>query len=219
MVCHVEHATSLPCLNTFCLQLTSVQYDPLDQVVALVQECGHGCFIAKADFKDAFPLIPIKPQVYHLLGMPWQGQFYHDQVFPMGSAISCQTFECFRWAVQWILLQHFTVDSVTHLLGDFIFVNANDSVCRNYLQSFEQLSQPPGVPLNQDKRGLPCQIVYCNNCIEVATLQLELRLPTDKIEKATLFVTRLAKCHTVTLRDLRVVIIMYLRFLWSCHSV
>ena len=75
--------------------------------------------MTKADIKDAFPLIPIK--------------VFPDQVFPMGSAISCQTFERFRWAVQWILLQHFAVDSVKYLLGDFIFVNANDSYCRNYL--------------------------------------------------------------------------------------
>ena len=58
----------------------SVQYEIRDQVVALVQECGQGCFIAKADIKDAFRLIPIKPQVYYLLGMTWHGQFYHDKV-------------------------------------------------------------------------------------------------------------------------------------------
>ena len=122
-------------------QFTCVQYETLDQVVSLVQECGQGCFIAKADIKDAFRLIPIKPQDYHLLGMTWHGKFYHDKVFPMGSAISCQTFDRFSRAVQWILQQHFVVDTVTHLLGDFIFVSAHRSVCRNYLLSFERFSQ------------------------------------------------------------------------------
>ena len=187
-------------------QFTCVQYETLDQVVSLVQECGQGCFIAKADTKDAFRLIPIKPQDYHLLGMTWHGLFYHDKVLPMGSAISCQTFERFSRAVQWILQQHFAVDSVTHLLDDFIFVSAHQSVCRNYLLSFEQLSQQLGIPLNQDKRCLPstCQIVYG---IEVDTLKLELRLPVEKIAaKATLLLDRLAKRRTVTLRELQVVI-------------
>ncbi|KAK2172939.1 hypothetical protein NP493_919g01022 [Ridgeia piscesae] len=99
-------------------QFTCVQYETLDQVVSLVQECGQGCFIPKADIKDAFRLIPIKPQDYHLLGMTWHGLFYHDKVLPMGSAISCQTFERFSRAVQWILQHHFAVDSVTHLLDE-----------------------------------------------------------------------------------------------------
>ena len=92
-------------------QFTCVQYETLDQVVSLVQECGQGCFIPKADIKDAFRLIPIKPQDYHLLGMTWHGLFYHDKVLPMGSAISCQTFERFSRAVQWILQHNFAVDS------------------------------------------------------------------------------------------------------------
>ena len=35
-------------------QFTSVQYETLDHVVDLVQDCGQDCFIAKADIKDAF---------------------------------------------------------------------------------------------------------------------------------------------------------------------
>ena len=183
-------------------QFTSVQYETLDHVVDLVHECGQGCFIAKADIKDAFRLIPINPQDYHLLGMTWNGQFYYDKVLPMGSAISCQTFERFSRAVQWILQQQFAVDSVTHLLDDFIFVSENESVCHTYLQSFEQLSLHLGIPLNQEKTCLPstCQTVYG---IEVDTLKLELRLPADKLAKATMLVDRLAKRRTVTLRDLQ----------------
>ena len=48
--------------------------------------------------------------------------------------------------------------------------------------------------------------------IEVDTLKLELRLPVEKIAKATLLVDRLAKRRTVTLRELQVVI----RFLSFC---
>ena len=70
------------------------------------------------------------------------------------------------------------VDSVRHFLDDFIFVNANESVCLNYILSFELLSQKLGIPLNHDKSCLPstCQIVYG---IEVDTLKLELRLPAN----------------------------------------
>ena len=133
MVCHFEHAISLPYLD-YCLQLTSVQYETVDQVVALVQECGQGCFIAKADIKDAFRPIPNKPQICHLLGMTWQEQFYHDKVLPMGCAISCQTFEPFSSAAQWTLVLVLQLMTVSHIcwMISYLFMQMNRYVAMTF---------------------------------------------------------------------------------------
>ena len=81
-------------------EFTTVQYETLDRVVELVRSCGRNCLIAKADIQEAFRLIPIRSQDYPLLGFTWQGKYYHDKVLPMGSAVSCQTFERFSRAQQ-----------------------------------------------------------------------------------------------------------------------
>ena len=183
-------------------EFTTVQYESLDRVVELVMSCGPRCLIAKADIQEAFRLIPIRPQDYPLLGFTWQGIFYHDKVLPMGSAVSCQTFEHFSRALQWILQSHFNVVNVTHLLDDFIFVGSyNEPTCLNSLLSFENLAQEMCIPLNKTKRCLPatCQIVYG---IEIDTNAMQLRLPQEKLAKALSLVNRMAKCRKVILRDL-----------------
>ena len=164
--------------------------------------CGPRCLNAKADIQEAFRLIPIRPQDYPLLGFTWQGIFYHDKVLPMGSAVSCQTFEHFSRALQWILQSHFNVVNVTHLLDDFIFVGSyNEPTCLNSLLSFENLAQEMCIPLNKTKRCLPAtyQIVYG---IEIDTNAMQLRLPQEKLAKALSLVNRMAKCRKVILRDL-----------------
>ena len=183
-------------------EYTTVQYESLDIVIDLVRSCGHNSLVAKADIQDAFRLVPIRPQDYPLLGFTWNGMFYHDKVLPMGSAVSCQTFERFSRALQWILQTHFGVSKVTHLLDDFIFFGpCNESTCLTSLLSFEKLSQDIGIPLNHGKRCLPstCQIVYG---IEIDTAVMELRLPEDKLTKATSLVNRITNRRKVTLKDL-----------------
>ena len=94
----------------------------------------------------------------------------------MGFAVSCQTFERFSRALQWILQTHFIVLRVTHLLDDYIFFgSANESTCLHSLLSFERLADDIGIPLNTGKRRPPsrCQVVYG---IEIDTTTMELRL-------------------------------------------
>lgn len=59
--------------------------------------------MAKTDIEVAFRIIPICPFDYHLLGFSWQGQFYFDKCLPMGASSSCQIFEKFSVALQWIM--------------------------------------------------------------------------------------------------------------------
>ena len=128
--------------------------------------------------------------------------FYHDKVFPMGSSVSCQTFERFSRAIQWILQSAFHVSQVTHFLDDFNFVGpANEPTCLNSLLSFESLSATLGIPLNEGKRCLPstCQVIYG---IEIDTTIMQVRLPTEKLVKATSLINRIYKCRKVVLRNL-----------------
>ena len=83
----------------------------------------------------------------------------------MGSAVSCQTFERYSRALQWILKKHFNVLRVTHLLDDYniiFFGPANKLTCLHSLLSFEYLEDDICIPLNAGKRcpRSTCQVVY-----------------------------------------------------------
>lgn len=43
-------------------------------------ETCPNCFLAKTDVKNAFRLVPIRPEDYDLLGIYWQGLIVHNFV-------------------------------------------------------------------------------------------------------------------------------------------
>lgn len=98
---------------------SAVQYDSIDQVVALVQKFGRECLMAKTDIEDAFRIIPIHPADYYLLGFTWEGQYYYDKCLPMGASSSCQIFESFSFALQWVMENVFNALGMSHILDDF----------------------------------------------------------------------------------------------------
>ena len=54
------------------VEFTSVSYATVEDAIRLIQSVGPGCFLAKTDIKNAFQIVPIQPQDYHLLGICWR---------------------------------------------------------------------------------------------------------------------------------------------------
>ena len=96
-----------------------VTYDSIDRVVYLVQQFGQGSLMAKTDIEDAFRIIPIHPSDYHLLGFTWKGQFFYDKCLPMGASSSCQIFEAFSSALQWVMENRYNAPGMSHILDVF----------------------------------------------------------------------------------------------------
>ena len=48
---------------------TRVCYATVDDAIKFIKLTGPGCFLAKTDIKNAFRIIPIRPDDYNLLGM------------------------------------------------------------------------------------------------------------------------------------------------------
>jgi hypothetical protein len=62
----------------------SLQYVTIDNAIEGIKHFGHGYFLAKTDIESAFRLIPVHPDDYEILGMYWDGKYYHDKVLPFG---------------------------------------------------------------------------------------------------------------------------------------
>ena len=106
--------------------------------------------------KDAFYVIKMSKDSYHLLGFRWKGLYYFYKTLPMGLSISCQIFERLSCAVQWILLNKLNVAHMSHILDDFMFFGkAGTRDCEIGLQSFLHLSESLGLPIKHEKTVLP----------------------------------------------------------------
>jgi hypothetical protein len=108
---------------------TSAHYATVADAIRLIKAAGKGCFLAKTDIKNAFRIIPIRPEDHCLLGMKWCGKYYYDRCLPMGAASSCKTFVTFSTAIQWIAQQKLSIPAILHLLDDFLLVDASYDSC------------------------------------------------------------------------------------------
>ena len=157
-----------------------VHYELLDHCISIIRSLGPNCQIAKADIKDAFRIIPIHPNDHKLLVFSCQGKFNYDKCLPMGCSISCQTFELFANALQWILMSKLHVQFMSHILDDFIFFSPPDSRQSHAgLQAFLSLAHSLNIPLRHDKTVFPTTIISLHG-IEVDTASMQMRLPLDK---------------------------------------
>ena len=182
---------------------TRVQYQTLDEALDIIVSLGSNSLIAKADIEAAYRIIPIHPDSVHLLGFTWNGMYYYDRCLPFGLSVSCRIFEAFSHAIHWILMHHFKVPHMTHILDDFMFFGpAQSKVCSRSLLSFLTLSAETGIPVKVPKTCPPSPTAVLYG-IQVDTAMMEARLPQDKVEKSRLAVTNMMGRKKTTLRELQ----------------
>ena len=122
---HLIHDLSFPLGNSVNYfiprDLCSVEYELIDDCIDIILSLGKGCLMAKTDMSSAFRILPVSMSSYKLLGFQWSGQYYFDRCLPMGCSVSCNTFEKFSTAIQWILINKLNVTHMSHILDDFMF--------------------------------------------------------------------------------------------------
>ena len=162
-------------------EFCTVQYETLDDVISHVLVCGPGSLISKVDIKDAFRICPIHPTCHSLLGFSWRDQFYIDQT-------------------------KFHAMHITHILDDFIMISPPQSPAAHLdLKNFHKMAKSINVPIKDSKTCLPstCAIVHG---VEIDTVNMETRLPLDKLEKARHQLSQVVSKRRITPRTLQYLI-------------
>ena len=183
-------------------QFCTVQYQTLDHAIQIIQSLGREVYVAKADIQDAFRLIPIKPDDYHLLGFRVNSSFYYDKCLPMGCSSSCQIFELFTTFIHWLLQEKFGVKHIVHILDDFMFFGKDYSECKSYLNSFIDLADDINMPIKHSKTVLPSTVVTLFG-VEVDTKAGEIRMPAEKVAKLKQLLADMAGQSKVTVHALQ----------------
>ena len=63
-------------------ELSSLSYVSLEHLSSLVLAAGKEAWLVKEDIKEAYQMIPIHPQDWHLLGVHWEDSVYIDKRLP-----------------------------------------------------------------------------------------------------------------------------------------
>ena len=161
---------------------TSVSYATVEDAIWRIRTVGSSCFLAKTDIKNAFRIIPIRPQDYNLLGMCWRGLYYYDRCMPMGCSSSCKTVETFSTAIKWIAQNKLHITHILHLLDDFLIISPKEDLCQKQLDLFLMLCSYLGIPMSPEKTVGQSQIISFAG-IELDSILMEARLPQEKLDK------------------------------------
>lgn len=184
-------------------ELCSVSYATVDDAIKQIKKLGKNCLLAKTDIASAFRILSVHPDDHELLGIQFKGAFYYDRCLPMGCSISCSLFETFSTALQWIACTKFGVPNMLHILDDFLFLGPPDSpICNLSLHQFMSMCAVLGVPIKGKKtEGPSTTLVFLG--IELDTVNMEARLPEEKIVKIQNALHSAKRRKKMTLRELQ----------------
>ena len=184
---------------------SSVQYQNIQDAISLLQQHAPSAFMTKTDIADAFRIIPVHPSQYHLLGFSFEGSFYYEKMLSMGAATSCRIFEDFSDALVWILQTKYNISSVVKVLDDFLFIHQDRDTCQQYLQTFLELASYLGVPIAHHKTEGPSNLITFLG-IQLDSINMEARLPPEKLSAYSQEIVHLSSAPTTTLRTLKSII-------------
>ena len=134
------------------------------------------------DFDGLFslPMVPIHPEDWPLLGMRWQGAYYVDTCLPFGLRSASKIFTALADALHWIMTSR-GIQTMIHYLDDFLMVEPPASKGQALTTALD-IWKSLGVPVTPSKAEGPTTCL-CFLGIELDTVHLTARLPSDKLER------------------------------------
>ena len=162
-------------------EYTAVTYQSVYDAINMLQSLGQGSFMAKTDVSKAFRIIPLHEDDHKLFCMNWRDKFYIDQVMQMGCASSCQIFQAFASAIQWIAQQKLEIPNVNYL-DDFMLGSVSKAIGTIELEKFLDMCADIGIPMAERKTFYPDTTMTFLG-LEIDTLKNEVRLPMEKVKK------------------------------------
>ncbi len=132
--------------------------------------------------KAAYRNVPVYPKDRWLLGMRWEGEVYVDGTLPFGLRFAPLIFTELGDAIQWIS-ERKGAKWVRHYVDDFVAVGtAGSGGCERSLQVFRKKCMRLGMPLDENKTEGPAEVITFLG-IEIDSINMELRLPQEKLSE------------------------------------
>ena len=157
--------------------LCSLRYSSVDDAVEIVKHLGRDTQLVKLDIKDAYRIIAVHPDDYHLLGISWRGEVYVDRALPFGLRSAPKIFSAVADVIAWVLYKE-GIKYQLHYLDDFLFLEAPGT--SQSLAIAMKMFQALNIPIATHKtEGPATTLVFLGILID--THRFELRLPAEKL--------------------------------------
>ncbi len=179
----------------------SLSYVKVDDAIAVLNQLGRSCMLCKTDIVDAFKLVPVRKELWHLYGFKWKDSYYFSVRLPFGSRSSPKIFDALSTAIVWIAKHNYGIPWLFHLLDDFLaicppFSNA-DQTMASLLLVFDRLK----VPISPAKtEGPSLSLIWLGLLINTHTMQM--LLPSDKKKRIIEILQQFLSVRSCSKREL-----------------
>ena len=181
--------------------LCSLEYMSVEDALGTVRQLGRGTLLAKVDIQKAYRIVPVHPADRLLLGMQWEDNVYVDAALPFGLRSAPKIFTAVADAAEWIVRRE-GVPFVGHYLDDFLILGRpNSQECWQSLHQLQKVFEQLGLPIAPDKTEGPATVLSFLG-IEIDTMAMEVRLPTNKLQALQATVSLWAAKRSCTRREL-----------------
>ena len=175
----------------------TLSYCTVDDAFAIVSELGKGTLMAKIYLRNAFCLIPIRPEDWNLLGIQWRNHFYIDTCLPFGLRFEPFLFNQLANAIHWFLQNNHCIHHLLHYLDDFFTAGSPSSAeCSNNIQAMLLLCVNINAPVKTSKiEGPSIQRTFLGIVIDTDSMTAGIS-PERKEDLLSLmqFLTKKNKC-------------------------
>jgi len=162
--------------------LTSVEYTSFDEAVALIQRLGKNCKLFKMDIKNAFRIIPVRPEDFELLGFQHKNKFFFDKALPFGASISCSIFESFASLLEFCIKKQMVSGELIHYLDDFLGGDKTNDSCSLVMECFTNVLRRVNVPIAEEKTEGPTEVLVFLG-LELNSNKMTVKIPYEKIQQ------------------------------------
>ena len=177
-------------------------YIKIDDAINAIQRYGLKSLCCTVDISDAFKQLPIKKEQWHLFCVKWNGQYYHYVRLPFGCRSSPRLFDSLSTSVCWIAQNNYDIKVIFHLLDDFLTVDKPSDCGERTMALLSLIFNKLNIPLSCKKTVGPVCELECLGII-LDTINMQARLPLDKVERITQFISFvLDKKKSCTRREL-----------------
>ena len=169
----------------------SLTYVKLDDAIKAIQHCGQGALLCKMDIADAFKQLPIKSSQWPLFCVKWNHMYYVYVRLVFGCRSSPKIFDTLSQAISWIASHNYGIETIFHLLDDFLTVDKSD-LCTGLRTKalLDLIFAILKVPLSHHKCiGPSCCLEYLGIILD--SERMEARLPLNKVQRIIKFIEEL----------------------------
>ena len=202
LIHHLSHPRGASVNDGIPEEHAQVSYQTVDDATHAMKALGQGCYLAKTDIAEAYRIVPLHPDQYHLFGFRWKEQYFYDKCLPMGCSASCQIFETLSIALHWVANNKLNIQHMAHILDDFLVVDLSEKACADSLNSFTRMCTQIGIPISPEKTFLPSKKLTFLG-YELDSVEMAIRLPEDKLQKCRDQIRDCLARQKVQLRDIQ----------------